>query len=187
MDRNTSYFLPISKAAAFRYDIDTQTLSVIGGTFTSPNYREYKVVDSVPVAISEGFNNNGTYEATNEFGAKAVVTREYFHDYFLHIKNLSPFESFKRKSEGPETESFVLNVSLPRDEAKAVADDLRVVCEIRISGRDECASECVLTSEPTVSRPRDQAFFSHGMGAEIVSLRVVNIKTMEQFAIIKVP
>lgn len=182
-DNTQLFYFEVTQDAAYSYDIDRQQLTVFGGAFKSPDYREYKLADLVPFSLHRKIDDKGTYEASNAYGKTVTVTKGYINDFFLHLTNGKSLPAAlkvpNKKSYEPSSQ-LALSVALPRDQAKEVAPRLALVCGVRFLSYTKCVMECTLSSKATITNPTELAVFAYGIDAQLVSIHIIDKQTKEE-------
>lgn len=179
------FYFEVTQEASFSYDIDKQRLTLVGGEFKSPDFREYKLTGLVPLGIHRKLNDKGSYEASNSFGKTVTVTKGYFYDYYLHLtngKSLPAALKVAGKKSYDKSEQLTLSVTIQRDQAKEVAPRLALVCGVRFVSYAKSAHECTLATTATITRPSELAVFANGIDAHLVSVHIIDKQTKEELA-----
>lgn len=182
-DNSQLFYFEVTQDSAYSYDIDRQRLTVFGGAFKSPDYREYKLTGLVPFSIHRKIDDKGSYEASNAYGKTVTVTKGYINDFFLHLingKSLPAALKVPNKKSYEPSEQLALSVALPRDQAKEVAPRLALVCGVRFVSYAKSVMECTLSSKATISSPTELAVFAYGIDAQLVSLHIIDKQTKEE-------
>jgi hypothetical protein len=182
-DNSEVFYFEVTQEASFAYDIDKQRLTLVGGEFKSPDYREYKLTGLVPLSIHSKVENKGTYDASNAYGKDVTVTRGYRKDYFLHLTNGKTLPAaLKVAGKESESEQLTLSVNLPREQAKEIAPRLALVCGVRFIAYARSAYEGTMATTATISTPFELTFFASGIDGELVSIHVLDKQSKEELA-----
>jgi hypothetical protein len=184
-DSSEVLYFEVTQEASYSYDIDKQRLTLVGGEFKNPDFREYKLTGLAPLAIHRKLSDTGRYEASNAFGKTVTVTKGYFYDYYLHLtngKSLPATLKVPGRKSYDKSEQLTLSVTIQRDQAKEVAPRLAIVCGVRFVAYAKSAHECTLATTATIARPSDLAVFANGIDADLVSIHIIDKQTKEELA-----
>jgi hypothetical protein len=78
---------PASMYKGYRYDIDDEMLSIIGGRCNDYGYREYTPLGSTATVILTTTEPRGTFKASNAFGKTIRVEEFNIREYVLSFVN----------------------------------------------------------------------------------------------------
>jgi hypothetical protein len=155
----------------YHYDIDSELLSVTGGTSKTYQYSNYQPQDANPVVILSRSESKGTYKASNAFGKTVTVEKTYFYDYVLSIVNSDDIpDSIFNKTDL----SFTLSTNAPPKKAEQISKNLILVIGVKPLGYQQSDFECVLSKEPKIDDPSEIALFSYLIEAKFISLYLYN-------------
>ena len=183
VDSSKVIYLELSEQAGFSYDIDRQRLTVFGGQFRSPRYREYKLEGLAPLVIQHTIDEKGQYDASNAYGKSIKVTKAYTFDYVLHLNNakLIPAQlKIPSKHSYEESQQLALSAAMPREQAKEAAAHLTLICGVRVLDYKHSVMECTMSGKPTMDDPYDIASFAYGADAELISVHIINKTTKQE-------
>lgn len=188
VDNSKPVYFEVDYWSSYSYDIDRQRLTLRGGEFDpSPFYHEYTPKNTLPFRIDTISEKQRDYLASNAFGVTTAVTEEESNDYYLHLTNGNSLPPALKTTETlPYSDTkqtrLTLSVTLPRDQAKAIAPRLILICGVKLISYSKSVSELSYMIKPTISSPTDKMSYIHGIDATLVSVHIIDKETKQELA-----
>jgi hypothetical protein len=175
---------PASSYKNYKYEIDAQKLSLIGGHCKNYAYYDYNPEGSDVVVILTRSESQGTYKASNAFGRTVMVEKSYLYDYVLSFANLDNVpDSVFRKDEC----TFTLSITAPPKAAEQMSKNLTLVIGVKSLGYQRSTKQCVLTIEPKIDSPSELSLFSRLIEVKFVSLFLYDESSKRILARFEIP
>lgn len=134
----------------YKYDADTQDLTALAGKEQELKI-SYNPRGATPILLQEYELAQGSYEASNAFGATVKVEKSTYIDYTLNFMNLKrcPKAVFDKDSN-----QFMMTIKREPAAADVLSKNLEIVVGVKLLGYKYSDSEVAFQSRiPTLDRP----------------------------------
>jgi hypothetical protein len=179
-------YFAISEKAAYAYDIPTETLTVQAGDYDDDRRGEKSDLMRMPqLRLSTSIDDNGTRKAQNGYGASVTVREFESRDYSIACVSttvgqlarppIEPDQAKKRRG-------LTMRIKLPRDAAKELAPNLKMICGVKFGPRSVQAKHITERVSPTFDNPIDATMQIYSAAGDVVSLHVVDSRTNTEIA-----
>ena len=162
----------------YNYDIDSKLLTVFAGGCPFEDKLEFKGQKPKPgerlrVTILSISEDEGTYKASNAYGAETTVEKARITDYQLGLINASDFpEPVYDFSEM----RFAVTTQLEPAVAKDLSESVQVIVGVKLVGYQNVGDDFDST-KPTFDNPRETIFVSYAIDAQLAELMLRDSKT----------